>query len=204
MLATFTNRTIYDVRRDLAPLPKLPHILYSHLISSATVSSCHCIILPLYHHATVSSWHCIIMPLYHPDTVSSCHCIILPLYHHATVSSWHCINLPLYHHATVSPWTTWWWPTYRAETCSCILYIATNCNIVVFMSVCIYRYIHTTALCYWPNTTGMTHFKMKWIQRIFSLKQTTWYFVKMFTPLRRLLDTDTIQPSSVFHLPFKI
>ena len=36
----------------------------------------------------------------------------------------------------------------RAETCSCILYIASNCNIVVFMTVCIYRYTHTTALCY--------------------------------------------------------
>jgi len=33
-----------------------------------------------------------------------------------------------------------------AETCSCILYIATNCNIIVFMTVCIYRYINTTAL----------------------------------------------------------
>jgi len=43
----------------------------------------------------------------------------------------------------------WWWPMYRAETCSCILYIATNCNIVVFMTVCIYRYIHTTALYDW-------------------------------------------------------
>jgi len=27
MLATFTNPTIYDVKRYLAPLPKLPHIL---------------------------------------------------------------------------------------------------------------------------------------------------------------------------------
>jgi len=34
MLATFTDPTIYDVRRDLVPLPKLPHILCSHLISS--------------------------------------------------------------------------------------------------------------------------------------------------------------------------
>jgi len=25
MLTTFTNPTIYDVRRDLVPLPKLPH-----------------------------------------------------------------------------------------------------------------------------------------------------------------------------------
>jgi len=33
-ISTFTNPTIYDVRRDLVPLPKLPHILYSHLISS--------------------------------------------------------------------------------------------------------------------------------------------------------------------------
>jgi len=32
--ATFTNPTIYDVRGDLVPLPKLPHILYSHLVSS--------------------------------------------------------------------------------------------------------------------------------------------------------------------------
>jgi len=30
------------------------------------------------------------------------------------------------------------------------LYIVTNCNIVVFMTVCthIYKYIHATALCY--------------------------------------------------------
>jgi len=34
MLATFTDPTIYDARRDLVPLPKLPHILCSHLISS--------------------------------------------------------------------------------------------------------------------------------------------------------------------------
>jgi hypothetical protein len=33
MLATFTNPTIYDVRRNLVPLTKLPHMLYSHLIS---------------------------------------------------------------------------------------------------------------------------------------------------------------------------
>jgi len=41
--------------------------------------------------------------------------------------------------------------------CSCILYIATNCNIVVFMTVCIYiyRYIHTTELCY--SETNICH-----------------------------------------------
>ena len=33
-VGNFTNFTIYDVRRDLVPLPKLPHILCSHLISS--------------------------------------------------------------------------------------------------------------------------------------------------------------------------
>jgi len=33
MLATFTNPTIYDVRRDLVPLPKLQHMLCSHLLS---------------------------------------------------------------------------------------------------------------------------------------------------------------------------
>ena len=32
MLATFTDPTICDVRRDLVPLPKSPHILCSHLI----------------------------------------------------------------------------------------------------------------------------------------------------------------------------
>jgi len=31
---------------------------------------------------------------------------------------------------------------------NCILYTAMNCNIVVFMTVCIYRYIHATALYY--------------------------------------------------------
>jgi len=34
MLETFTNPTIYDVRRDLVPRPKLTHILCSHLVSS--------------------------------------------------------------------------------------------------------------------------------------------------------------------------
>ena len=29
-----------------------------------------------------------------------------------------------------------------------LTYIATTCNIVVFKTVCIYRYIHTTDLCY--------------------------------------------------------
>ena len=27
------------------------------------------------------------------------------------------------------------------------------------MTVCMYRYIHTTPLCYWPNMTGMPHVK---------------------------------------------
>ena len=35
-----------------------------------------------------------------------------------------------------------------------LYYIATNCNIVVFVTVCIYRYIHTTAL-YYQNTCFM-------------------------------------------------
>jgi len=30
--ATFSNPTIYDVRRELVPHPQLPHMLYSHLI----------------------------------------------------------------------------------------------------------------------------------------------------------------------------
>jgi len=32
--------------------------------------------------------------------------------------------------------------------------------LLCFMTVCIYRYIHTTALYYWPNTTGMPHLKI--------------------------------------------
>jgi len=28
------------------------------------------------------------------------------------------------------------------------------------MTVCIYRYIHTTTLYYWPNTMGLPHLKM--------------------------------------------
>ena len=60
-------------------------------------------------------------------------------------------------------WTTWWWPTYRAETCSCILYIATNYSIFVFMTVTIYRYIHTTALYLkaFFVCTGLHHIKTK-------------------------------------------
>jgi len=84
-ISTFTNPTIYDVRRDLVPFPKLPHILYSHLVSSLD-------------------------------------------------------NLMMAY--------------IKAETCSCILYIATNSNIVVFMIVCIYRYIHTLQLCNTALTFG--------------------------------------------------
>ena len=41
--------------------------------------------------------------------------------------------------------------------CSCILYMATNCNIVVFMTVCIYRYTHTTALYYYCGQFSATN-----------------------------------------------
>ena len=76
MVATFTNPTIYDVRRDLVPLPKLPHTLCSHLISSLD-------------------------------------------------------NLMMAYT--------------RAETCSCILYIATNCNIVVTMTT--HTHVRALQLC---------------------------------------------------------
>jgi len=36
-----------------------------------------------------------------------------------------------------------------------------NVILLCFMTVCIYRYIHTTALYYWPNITGMTHLNIK-------------------------------------------
>jgi hypothetical protein len=38
----------------------------------------------------------------------------------------------------------------------------------------------------------------KMISKNFSLKKTIWCFVKTFAPLRRLLDTETIQLSGVF------
>jgi len=78
MSATFTNPTISDVRRDLVPHPELPHILYSHLISSL-------------------------------DNLMTAYI--------------------------------------QAETCSYILYIATNCTIVVFMTVYVYIDIHTLQFC---------------------------------------------------------
>ena len=81
MLATFTNPTIFEVRRDLVPLPKLPHILYVHLGSSLDNR----------------------MMAYIQGR-----------------------NMWLY----------------------IILYIATNCNIVAFMTVYIYIYTHNTALYY--------------------------------------------------------
>ena len=81
MLATFTDPTMCDVRRDLDPLPKLPHVLYSHLISFFG------------------------QPDDGPHTGPK--------------------HVVVYY-----------------------ISIATNCNIVVFMTVCIYRYIHTTALYY--------------------------------------------------------
>ena len=47
------------------------------------------------------------------------------------------------------------WSYINCEHLIILTYIVTNRNIVVFITVCIYRYIHTTALYYWPNTTGM-------------------------------------------------
>ena len=47
-------------------------------------------------------------------------------------------------------------PKHVAVYCISLLIII----IVVFMTVCIYRYIYTTALYYWPNTKGMTHLKI--------------------------------------------
>jgi hypothetical protein len=38
--------------------------------------------------------------------------------------------------------TTWWWPTYKAETCSSILHSDTIWQIVVFLTACICKYIH--------------------------------------------------------------
>jgi len=40
---------------------------------------------------------------------------------------------------------------YVTTTCfgtSCVLHIATNCSIFVFLTLCIYRYIHATAFSY--------------------------------------------------------
>ena len=55
--------------------------------------------------------------------------------------------------------TTWWWPIYKAETCSlyitecCILHSDTIWQIVVFLTACICKYTHNTLYC-WPKTTG--------------------------------------------------
>jgi len=50
--------------------------------------------------------------------------------------------------------STWRRPTYRAETCSCIPTVLLD-NIYLFSTV---RVTHKI-LCYWSNTTGMTHLK---------------------------------------------
>ena len=55
---------IYDIRRDLVSLPKLPHILYSHLISSLDnlmmayigAETCSCMLIKIQPDATVGRY----------------------------------------------------------------------------------------------------------------------------------------------------
>jgi len=62
---------------------------------------------------------------------------------------------------------TWWWLTYKVETCSCTLhsvayYIVTPSDKLLCFWLHVYVIIYTLyTLCYWPNTRGMTHLKMK-------------------------------------------
>jgi hypothetical protein len=45
------------------------------------------------------------------------------------------VNLPILR-------TTWWWTTYKAETCSCVLHSDTIWQIVVFLTASICEYTH--------------------------------------------------------------
>ena len=84
------------------------------------------------------------------------------------------------------------WPTYRAETCSCILYIATNCNIVVFMTVCIYRYIHNAALCYGLHT-GTKHVVVYYTLLLIVILLCSWLYVYIDIYTLQLCVTDLTQ-----------
>jgi len=45
------------------------------------------------------------------------------------------------------------------------------------MTVCIYRYIYTTTLYYWPNTTDMPHLKIKILN---SFQKTSVLTIRLF------------------------
>ena len=63
-------------------------------------------------------------------------------------------------------WTTWWWPAFRAETCSCYISHSVAYGIVIlsdkFVVFWLHVYVNTHVILYivfWLNTTEMTHLK---------------------------------------------
>ena len=50
----------------------------------------------------------------------------------------------------------------QGQKYSSILYIVTNCNIIVSMTVCIYRYIHAKTLYYRGRNKGIVCVFEKW------------------------------------------
>jgi len=69
------------------------------------------------------------------------------------------------------------------------------------MTVCIYRHIHTTALCYWPDTTGMTHLKItssgffwmrQWIVWFHKMQGISWLAEGQSASQERLCTTESI------------
>ena len=50
------------------------------------------------------------------------------------------------------------------------------------MTVCIYRYIHVTAMCYWPNTTGMIRLQITDRVKFSKQNEEKLHFQKIFWP----------------------
>ena len=46
------------------------------------------------------------------------------------------------------PWATWWWPTYKAETCSCCIFRSVAYYIVI---------LYDKLLCFWLHVYVNTH-----------------------------------------------
>ena len=74
------------------------------------------------------------------------------------------------------------------------------------MTVCIHRYKHTTALCYWPNTTGMTHLKtycmVSSVWRIMCFKHQPLLYMPIFQSRSVKILTQFVIKICVFCLPW--
>ena len=102
---------------------------------------------------------------------------------------------------SVSYITTWRWPTYTAETCSCIPTVLLGEIQLCSTVLCNTQKI----LCYWTNTTGMTHLKKRQYNTTIIYCHHLWFIVTCsgrLGPLYVITEVYKIQGSFVVIFKF--